>query len=108
MLYRIREKGHCEEAPKRRIITTNGGVYMEKRRYTHMRLLETVIDELLTQGKTHKEIERELGLKGKQPVHDFLKKRKRKERKVNWRQEYPCDPGPSAQGIQNTGSRKGL
>ena len=55
---------------------------MEKRRYTHMRLLETVIDELLTQGKTHKEIERELGLKGKQPVHDFLKKRKRKESKL--------------------------
>lgn len=45
-----------------------------------MRLLESVIDEMLAQGKTHKEIERELGLQGKQPVHDFLKKRRRREK----------------------------
>lgn len=55
---------------------------MEKRKYTHIRLLETEIDEMLTQGKTHKEIEQALGLQGKQPVHDFLKKRRRKEKKL--------------------------
>ena len=55
---------------------------MEKRRYTHIRLLESPIDEMLAQGKTHKEIERELGLQGEQPVHDFLKRRRRKERKM--------------------------
>ena len=55
---------------------------MEKRRYTHMRLLEAVIDEMLEQGRSHKEIEQELGLQGKRQVHDFLKRRRRRERKL--------------------------
>jgi len=55
---------------------------MEKRRYTKMVLLERVIDEMLKQGKSHKEIEIHLGLQGDRPVHNFLKQRRRKEKRV--------------------------
>ena len=52
---------------------------MEKRRYTRMKLLETAIDEMLAQGKSHREIEESFGLQGDRPVHNFLKRRRRKD-----------------------------
>lgn len=55
---------------------------MEKRRYTRMKLIEAEIDEMLAQGKSHKEIETHFGLQGDRPLHNFLKKRRRKEKKV--------------------------
>ena len=55
---------------------------MSKRKYTRISLLETEIDEMLAQGKSHREIEEELGLEGDRPVHNFLKRRRRKERKL--------------------------
>lgn len=55
---------------------------MEKRRYTRMKLIEAEIDEMLAQGKSHKEIETHFGLQGNRPLHNFLKKRRRKEKKV--------------------------
>jgi len=55
---------------------------MEKRRYTKMRLIETEIDELLAQGKSHREIEIHFGLQGDRPLHSFLKNRRRKEKKI--------------------------
>ena len=55
---------------------------MEKRRYTHMRLIEAAIDDMLAQRKSHREIEAYFGLQGNRPLHSFLKKRRRKGRKV--------------------------
>lgn len=36
---------------------------------------------MLAEGKSHKEIETHFGLQGERPLHSFLKKRRRKERK---------------------------
>lgn len=55
---------------------------MEKRRYTRMSLIEAEIDEMLAQGKSHKEIETHFGLQGDRPLHSFLKRRRRKEKKI--------------------------
>ena len=44
--------------------------------------IEAEIDELLKAGKSHKEIEAHFGLAGDRPVHNFLKRRRRKERKI--------------------------
>ena len=49
------------------------------RRYQHTLSLLPVIKEMLNQGKTHKEIEKILGLKGDRPVHNLLKRERKKE-----------------------------
>jgi len=59
-----------------------GAFCMEKRRYTRMKLIEVEIDEMLAQGKSHREIEEHFGLEGDRPLHNFLKRRRRKERKL--------------------------
>ena len=48
------------------------------RRYTKTQHLLPVIEEMITEGKTHKEIERELGLEGDRPVHNLLKRERKK------------------------------
>jgi len=55
---------------------------MEKRRYTRIEVLEAEIDEMLAEGKSHREIEKHFELEGDRPVHNFLKRRRRKERKL--------------------------
>lgn len=45
-------------------------------------MLEQEIDEMLAIGKSHKEIEQHFGLEGERPLHHFLKRRRRKERKI--------------------------
>lgn len=55
---------------------------MGKRRYIRISLLEAEIDEMLAQGKTHREIEAYFGLEGDRPLHNFLKRRRRKEKKL--------------------------
>jgi hypothetical protein len=40
------------------------------------------IRKMISDGRTHKEIEKELGIEGKQPIHDLLKRERRKERKL--------------------------
>ena len=52
---------------------------MSKRRYTNMHALLPVIEEMLRTGMSHKEIEDELGLEGDRPVHNLLKRQRRKE-----------------------------
>ena len=52
---------------------------MSKRRYTNMLALLPVIEEMLRTGMSHKEIEDELGLEGDRPVHNLLKRQRRKE-----------------------------
>ena len=56
---------------------------MEKRRYTNIQVLLPVIEAKLSEGKSHREIEKELGLEGDRPIHNLLKRQRRKaERKV--------------------------
>ena len=51
---------------------------MSKRRYTNMVALLPVIERMLAAGMSHKEIEDELGLEGDRPVHNLLKRQRRK------------------------------
>ena len=51
---------------------------MSKRRYTNMVALLPVIKGMLEAGKSHREIEEELGLEGDRPVHNLLKRQRRK------------------------------
>lgn len=55
---------------------------MSKRKYTHMQVLLPEIKVMLAEGKTHREIEEFFGLSGNRPVHDLLKRERRKERKL--------------------------
>ena len=52
------------------------------RRYQHTQELLTEIKELLAEGMTQKEIEEHFGLKGDRPVHQLLKREKRKEKRA--------------------------
>ena len=63
---------------------------MGKRRYTNMLALLPVIEQMLENGMSHKEIEDELGLEGNRPVHNLLKRQRR----------------TAAQGVPNFRGRK--
>ena len=54
---------------------------MSKRRYTNMVALAPVIEGMLAAGMGHREIEDELGLEGDRPVHNLLKRQRRKATK---------------------------
>ena len=54
---------------------------MSKRRYTNMLALLPVIENMLEAGMSHREIEDELGLEGERPVHNLLKRQRRKAAK---------------------------
>ncbi len=51
------------------------------RRYQHTLELLPQIKEMLAKGKTRKEIEYALGLVGDRPVHNLLKRERRKEKR---------------------------
>lgn len=51
---------------------------MSKRRYTKVLELLPVIENMLEAGMSHREIEEELGLEGDRPVHNLLKRQRRK------------------------------
>ena len=51
---------------------------MSKRRYTNLVALLPVIEDMLAAGMSHREIEDELGLEGDRPVHNLLKRQRRK------------------------------
>ena len=55
---------------------------MSERRYTHIQELLPVINAMISQGKSHREIEEVLGLTGDRPIHNLLKRERRKEKKV--------------------------
>lgn len=55
---------------------------MRKRKYTKIEVLLPEIKEMLAAGKSHKEIEEYLGLEGDRPVHNLLKRQRRKEKKL--------------------------
>ncbi len=52
---------------------------MEKRRYTKIQALLPVIEAKLAEGQSQREIERELGLEGDRPIHNLLKRERKKE-----------------------------
>ena len=52
---------------------------MRKRRYTNMVAMLPVIEAMLAAGMSHREIENELGLEGDRPIHNLLKRQRRKE-----------------------------
>ena len=52
---------------------------MEKRRYTKIQALLPVIEAKLSEGKSQREIERELGFEGDRPIHNFLRRERKKE-----------------------------
>ena len=52
---------------------------MSKRRYTKIQELYPVIEQMLEAGMTHRQIEDELGLTGDRPVHNLLKRQRKKE-----------------------------
>ena len=45
----------------------------------HIKELLPQIKKMLDQGMTHKQIEEELGLTGKRPVHELLKRERKKK-----------------------------
>lgn len=49
------------------------------RRYQHTQQLLGEIKEMLSQGMTQKEVENALGLSGYRPVHELLKRERKKE-----------------------------
>ena len=55
---------------------------MSKRKYTHIRLLLPEIKAMLSEGKSHREVEEYFGLTGERPVHHLLKQERRREKKL--------------------------
>ena len=52
---------------------------MSKRKYTHIQVLLPEIQALIARGKSHREIEEFFGLTGDRPIHNLLKRERRKE-----------------------------
>ena len=55
---------------------------MSKRKYTHIQEILPEIKVMIANGKSHREIEEFFGLTGDRPVHNLLKRERRKEKKV--------------------------
>ena len=53
---------------------------MSKRRYTKIQPLLPVIEGMIPSGMSHRAIEIELGLEGARPIHNLLKRQRRKEK----------------------------
>ena len=51
-----------------------------ERKYQHAQILLGQIKEMLASGMTQKEVEQRLGLTGYRPVHELLKRERKKER----------------------------
>ena len=54
---------------------------MIKRRYTNMKALLPVIEQMIKAGMSHRQIDEELGLEGDRPVHNLLKRERKKLQK---------------------------
>lgn len=52
------------------------------RRYQHVQELLPQIKEMLAEGMTQREVENLLGLSGNRPIHQLLKRERRKEKKI--------------------------
>ncbi len=56
---------------------------MTKRKYTNMQVILPEIKEMLAAGKSHKEVEAYFGLEGDRPIHNLLKRERRKEKQLS-------------------------
>ena len=54
----------------------------KKRRYTKLQEILPEIQAMLAEGQSHMEVERYFKLEGDRPVHNLLKRERRKERKI--------------------------
>ena len=65
---------------------------MSKRNYTNIVALQPVIEKMLEAGMSQREIEEELGLEGDRPIHNLLKRQRRKaaEEKPKFRGRKPA------------------
>ena len=54
---------------------------MSKRRYTKMQALLPTIERMIETEMSHRKIEAELGLEGDRPIHNLLKRQRRKAAK---------------------------
>ncbi len=52
---------------------------MCKKKYGYMVDLLPIIEQMMQAGMSHRQIEDELGLKGDRPIHNLLKRQRRKE-----------------------------
>lgn len=52
---------------------------MSKRKYTHIQVLLPEIQAMIARGKSYREIEEFFGLTGDRPIHNLLKRERRKE-----------------------------
>ena len=77
---------------------------MSKRRYTNMIGLLPVIESMLAVGMSHREIEAELGLEGDRPIHNLLKRQRRKEAK-GLPKFRGCKPAKTLQEYKNENKR---
>lgn len=55
---------------------------MSKRNYTHMQVLLPEIEAMIAKGKTQREVAEHFGLKDKYVVKEFLKRQRRKQRRL--------------------------
>lgn len=55
---------------------------MSKRKYTHIQEILPEIQAMIRNGKSHREIEEFFRLTGERPVHNLLKRERRKEKKL--------------------------
>ena len=51
---------------------------MSKRRYAKIQELLPVIEQMLEAGMSHRQIEEALGLEGDRPIHNLLKRQRKK------------------------------
>jgi len=63
---------------------------MSKRKYTHIQTLLPEIKQMMSEGKGHREIEEYFNLTGDRPIHNLLKRERRKEERL--RQGVPSKP----------------
>ena len=65
---------------------------MSKRKYTKIQMLLPVIEGMIAEGMSHREIEKELGLEGDRPIHNLLKRQRRKatNEKLKYRGRKPA------------------
>ena len=54
---------------------------MSKQKYGYMVALLPVIEQMLESGMSHRQIEEALGLEGDRPIHNLLKRQRRKAAK---------------------------
>ena len=52
---------------------------MSKRKYGYMVELLPIIEQMIQAGMSHRQIEDELGLEGDRPIHNLLKRQRKKE-----------------------------